>query len=391
MRRKTLSITFVTVTLFVILLAMSVSAESMLEISEVTVKVDGDKQSADENGGSIDVQPDSTLSLKIKAENKYDRNTDGGEIENIEILGVLEEIDDGDDIEAEGSDFDLRPNNDKTLTLEFKIPLRLETDGTYKLLLTAEGEDKNGTTHTAEVEFDVEVDKENHELRFLRKELSPTELSCTRSTVLFVGIINTGEDDENEVEFIVDASELGYNKRLNVELSEDIDSDDNEFTFSDTIQVSSSVEPGTYPVLVKTLYYDGKRTLEDTLNLVVKECASSHSTSTKESQSTGTTSRTTTTSSSTRETEEQQPIRTTTSSTSRNSQPQSSVEVTTQPGTTTSSSYIKPTTVAATSRTLYTKQSWWDENKWLVMVLGTNLLLVAAGIIVIAAVLSRRK
>ncbi|HII71306.1 TPA: hypothetical protein HA265_00960, partial [Candidatus Woesearchaeota archaeon] len=49
------------VALFILFLASAVAAESKLEISELTVKVDGDRQSADESGGTIKVPPASKL------------------------------------------------------------------------------------------------------------------------------------------------------------------------------------------------------------------------------------------------------------------------------------------------------------------------------------------
>jgi hypothetical protein len=360
----------VVLTLFLAAISGTAMAASMLEIAEVTAKVDSDKQSADENGGTIDVIPNSTLSLKIKINNLYDTAVEGGEIDDITVNGILEEIDDGDDIEQEEDDFDLRQGRDKTFTLEWAIPLRLETDETYKLVLTAEGRDKNGTRHTDEVQFDVDVDKENHKLTFLRKDLSPSKVSCTKSTTVSVGLINIGKEDE-DVELTISAPELGYNKVQTFEMSQDIDDDSNEYSFSGTID-NFDVSPGTYTVAIKALYNDDKRSLDDTLTLEVVQCGSTTTTPVVEEE------------------EEEEPVTvmpvtTTVPVTTTPVQTTTPVEVVSQP----SSPYIRPTTVVATPKTNYSN-SWWDNNKWLVVILGSNLILIVVGIIVISAVLKRR-
>ena len=59
--------TCIILVLFLILFSIVVSAD-MLEIKEITVEVNGDREgSADENGGSIDIPPDSIIQLKIKS------------------------------------------------------------------------------------------------------------------------------------------------------------------------------------------------------------------------------------------------------------------------------------------------------------------------------------
>ncbi|MBW2972269.1 hypothetical protein KY359_04505 [Candidatus Woesearchaeota archaeon] len=362
--------------LFLVLLS-AVATADMLEISDVTVEVDDDKQSADENGGTIDILPDSTLTLKVKVSNLYDSDIEESDIEDIEIEAILEELDDGDDFEETSDDFDLRPGRDKTVTIEFKIPLRLITDETYKMTLTATGEDGNGTSHTDEVEFDVDVDKEKHELRFLRKELTPATVTCNKETTLIVHLINTGEEDE-DVEFVVDASSIGYTKRLEFEMVEDIDDDDNEYEFSGTIDLED-VAVGTYSVPIKALYYDGRRTLEDTLTLEVAQCGTSTPAPTPAPTPVPTPAPTP------EPTQTPEPTPTTTQPT----QTTSSVEVVSQPA----PSYIRPSsaTAVATPRTTYTEKGWLSENKWLVIILVTDLILIILGIIIITAVLRRRK
>ncbi|MBN1544784.1 hypothetical protein JW898_04980 [Candidatus Woesearchaeota archaeon] len=364
---------FAVFALFLMLLAGAASAESMLEITDVIAKVDDDKQSADENGGTIKITPDSTLTLKVEVTNTYDSSIEGGDIEDIVVNALLEEVDDGDDLEEEASEFDLRPGRDKTVSLEFKIPLRLITDDTYKLVLTVDGEDENRTDHHDEVEFDIDVDKEKHELRFLRKEVSPSKVTCTKSTTLIVGVINTGEEDE-DIEIIVDAPAINYNKRIEFELVEDIDDDDNEYEFSSTIDLSN-VGVGTYTIPIKVLYYDGRRTLEDTLTIEVASCGTTAPAVTPKPEPEP-------------EPEPEPTPPATTTTTTQQAQTAPTVEVVSQP----QPSYIRPaTTAVATPKTTYTQKSWLSENKWVVVILVADLILIIAGIIIITAVLKKRR
>jgi hypothetical protein len=353
---------YMVLTLFLLLFSTAVAAQSMLEITDVVVEVDDDKQSANEAGGTIDILPDSVLEMKIEVTNNYPSGTDGGEIENVEIEAILEEIDDGDDFEETSDDFDLRPGRDKTVTMTFDIPLKLETDETFKLTVHVEGEDKNGTIHTADIEFDVDVDKEKHEIRFLRKELSPSRVKCSGSTRLLIGLINTGEEDE-DVELIVEAPELDYNKRLEFEMYEDIDDDENEYEFSETIDIEEDLGAGMYSVYLKVIFYDNRRTLEDTLILEVESC----------------------------DEPEPEPIP------QPQPQPQPEPEPEPEPEPIQVISEPEPprvrpaTTAVATPRTTYTKDSWWGDNWMIPVLLLTTLIMIIAVVILVVVLLKRRK
>jgi hypothetical protein len=361
------STAFIALALFLIVLSFSVSA-SMLEIKEVTVKVNGERESAaDESGGTIKVPPSSTLSMKVKIINNYDTSVDGGKIKNIAVEAILEGIDDGDDLDVDANDFDLLAGRDKTVTLDFNIPLKLETDATYKLTLTVEGKDENSTKHTDSVEFDVDADKLSHELRFVTKELLPARVTCSNSSKLTVKLVNTGENDET-VDLTIDASQIGYTRTLQFDMPEDIDDDDNEYEFSDYLRMANPAA-GIYPVQIRASYYGGKKSLDETLNLQIDACSATAVTPTPTPQP---------------EEEETVPV---TKPTQPVVQPVTQpVEVVSQPVRTTYSN-----AAVATPRTSYSQTSWFEQNKWLAIILLTDLVLVIVGIIVIVAVMKRRQ
>jgi len=350
--------------LAILLLSVTVmAADDKLQIKEVTVYINGSRESsADETGGTINVPPESTLKLKVKVANNYPISTDGGEIKNIKVSATITAIDEEDDLDVDANDFTLLPARDKTITLEFSIPLKLETDGTYKLNLNVEGKDQNSTKFTDSVEFDVDSDKESHELRFLSKELSPENIGCSDTTRLLLRFIDTGENDET-VELTIDASQIGYHKTDSFEITEDITDDANEYEFSDTI-VPKNPQTGTYPVKIRATYYGGKRVIEDTLNLEVS-CAKI------------------------------QPV-------VQPTQPETVVQPVVQPVQqpvqqtpvevvqTTTPKYPASTAVA-TPRTSYTQKSWLSENGLLLGIISANLIVLALGIVIVAVILKKRR
>ena len=72
---------------------------------------------------------------------------------------VIRDMDDGDDLEEESNEFDLRPGRDKSVTLNFEVPLEVDED-TYDVDIHVEGEDENGTTHEVDWIVYLEVEKD---------------------------------------------------------------------------------------------------------------------------------------------------------------------------------------------------------------------------------------
>ncbi len=381
--RKIITVLFV-LSLFV-LLASSVLADSKLKITDITVKVNGDRKSADENGGTIKVPPESRLTLKVRVENLYAEDIDGSKIRNVDVEGVLKDIDDGDDLDDTSDDKDLNAGRDAAFNIAFDIPLRIDSDETYTLTVTARGKDENGTEMEDEVEFDVEADKESHEIRFLREEIAPSTISCSRTAVMNIGLINTGENDE-DVELYVENSALGYFKQDNFELVSDINDDDNEYEFEDTLNLADA-KPGTYPFDILVKYRDGREVLDKTLNLVVDSCetAVAETSQPEEPKSSAQSSG----SSQTTQTATDSYTQTTSVPTQTYvppSQPSGPVQVVSNPQTD-----YRSSAMVATPKTSYSSKSWWDKYRWYVLIGITDLILLGVGIAVVLSLLNRRR
>lgn len=245
-----------------------ISSEEICEkliIDEVTAYVDGDKDKLGEGDKIRDVKPESKLKLKIKVKNLYEEDI---EIKDITITAIIKDIDDGDDLEEESDEFDLDAGDSKTETIEFEIPLEVE-DGIYDLILEIEGKDDQDVEYSKTYEYSIEVEKEKHDIVITKAELTNPTLKCSRTTTLDIVVINMGTNEEDVVLKVINA-DLGLNKQLNFELSDDPFDDDSKYSTSFTITVDNDQEAGVYPITVSADY--GSKTAEETVELKVEDC-----------------------------------------------------------------------------------------------------------------------
>ena len=295
--------------IFVFLMSTAYAAGSKLIFSDVDVKV-GSKTSKNlDDGDTIndEAEPGDAVEFRIETKNNF-TNAEDLDIEGITVEVTIEGIDDGDDLDEESSDFDLRAGRDKRVNIEFQVPIEVEED-TFDVLIHAEGEDENGTDHEADMRLRLEVDKESHKIMITRNTLSPAEISCSRKNVQAgLNAINIGNEDEEDVTVSVSNSDLGIDMEQAVsELTAEPNEDESRFSNTYSFNVPSDAEAGSYPILFRVLYDEDRKKAEETATLTVNDCAttaakgttSSTSSTSEESEDvtviTPTTGRTTTT------------------------------------------------------------------------------------------------
>src|SRR3989338_709048 len=125
-RARTLILSLV---IFIFLMNVAYAAGSKLVFSDVDVKV-GSKTSKNlEDGDTIDdeAEPGDTVEFRIEVRNNF-TDAEDLDIEDITVEVTIEEVDDGDDIDEESSDFDLKAGRDKKVTLKFQLPIEVEED-----------------------------------------------------------------------------------------------------------------------------------------------------------------------------------------------------------------------------------------------------------------------
>ncbi|MBI2655761.1 hypothetical protein HYX06_05070 [Candidatus Woesearchaeota archaeon] len=262
--------------LMIVLLAGIVNASRQaLEFSDVDVKVGSKTDKGLKNGETIsdEAEPGDAAEFRIEVKNNY-TSAENLDIENIQITVRIESIDDGDDLEEEASDFDLRPGSDKRATLRFQVPLEVDEDD-FDVIIEAEGEDENGTDQNIRMTLKLEVDKESHRLILTRNTLTPAEISCSRKNVQAgVGVLNIGSEDEENVNIHILNQDLGVDIKEDIgELEADPLEETSKFSKAYSFNVPADTEAGSYPVIIRALYDDDRRKAEETVTLTVSDCS----------------------------------------------------------------------------------------------------------------------
>jgi len=262
------------VVMLLFLVSIAHAAEPRIFFSDVDVKVGGKTDKNLKDGDNIDdeAEPGDTVEFRIEVQSNF-TNQDNLDVENIEVEVTIEEIDDGDDLDDTARDFDLRPGRDKRSTLKFTLPLELDEDD-YQVVIRAEGEDENGTDHTIEMTLSLEVEKDRHNLMITRNTLSPAEVTCGRRNVqLNVNVINIGEEDEEDVEFHILSSDLGIDFTEQIyELTAEPNEDESKIAKTYNFKVPGDAEAGSYPIIFRAIFNDGRDKTEESATLTVNEC-----------------------------------------------------------------------------------------------------------------------
>ncbi|MBI2541160.1 hypothetical protein HYV80_00420 [Candidatus Woesearchaeota archaeon] len=259
----------------VLLMGIAHASRQALEFSDVDVKV-GSKTSKNlRNGETIDdeAEPGDAVEFRVELRNNY-TSAEDLKIEDITVTVTIEGIDDGDDLEEDSKEFDLRPNSDKRVSLDFRVPIEVEEDS-YDVTITAEGDDENGTSQDISMRLKLEVEKENHLLKITRASLSPAELSCSRKNVqAAMTVLNIGNEDEEDIEVQILSPDLEVDLSQNVaELTAEPHEDESRYSNIFTFSIPSDAEAGSYPVTFRALYDENRKKAEETATLTISDCA----------------------------------------------------------------------------------------------------------------------
>ncbi|MBI2652582.1 lamin tail domain-containing protein [Candidatus Woesearchaeota archaeon] len=250
---------------------LSIKEEIGLKIIDVDAKVDGRKSSNLVNKGKIrkESKPNSKVELKVTVKNVFSKNANL-EINDVKVKAAIEGIDDGDDIEEESREFDLKAQDGKTVTLRFNIPVNAD-EGDFDVSIEAEGEDENNVERNARFDTELEIEKEKDDLRFLSFDLSPSTINCVRVINIKYKIINVGEEDEENsfLEIKNDDSGLDFSEK-NIKIISEIGS--NIIQKSLRFKINNSIEQGTYQIIANI--YTADNVLRDTkkVDLKVIDC-----------------------------------------------------------------------------------------------------------------------
>lgn len=245
------------------------SKPEMFKVNITKIYVDGEKQSDSKTrrGKIVDVFPESTIEFKIELENLYHHSIDI-DILDVSIEGTIEEISDGEDIEEYISEFDLKADKKITEELEFTIPL--EVDAKDRLVtIEIDAEDDAGIKYKKKFTYDLEVEKEQHNLKILKAELNKDSYKCGENVLLELSIINIGAKNE-DIDLQIANEDLDIDINENFELSNDAFEPSSKYENKFNIWLpNNDVSKGTYPIEI-TADYKNEKEIEN-INLILSE------------------------------------------------------------------------------------------------------------------------
>ena len=272
--------------------AINAQRENQLEVDKVIVCVNEKCSSVKDNDKVKGIKPGDSMSIEIVAKNKYSSNN--REDLDIEDVEVSYEIDDNDFSEDDSESLDnIGAGDDESETFTFDVDDDVK-DGKYDLVVQAFGRDENGALHGEEIQIDLEVERENHEIELRGVSLSPSSLSCGKDTTrVNLNFANIGKRDEDEVAFEAVIDELGITERIGLfDLSEDDTGSE-----SLALTIPADAEKKDYDVRVKSFYDTSIQSDERVVVLTVADCTAADTTTvtTQPGSTVGTGTTTTTT------------------------------------------------------------------------------------------------
>jgi uncharacterized membrane protein len=152
------------------------------------------------------------------------------DMEDITIKVWIIDIDDGDNLDSESDTFDLDRGDDKDINFKFDIPYNVDEDQ-FDIKVRVQGEEKDDSSNDFEFiliyENEVEVVKDqDEEVAFdnVHFSTSSTAFECGAIFTVYTDVINTGDDDLDDMYIKLEIEELGLEYTSNL-----FDLDENDY------------------------------------------------------------------------------------------------------------------------------------------------------------------
>jgi|GEM_PF-827594 hypothetical protein len=238
--------------------------ENKLVIDDLDALINNkDSESNIENDDDIkDLGPTDVIDFSIVLESMF-KSKDNIDIEDVELEITCDE-----DSELEFSPDDLidigdmgtKDTVDEEITIE--IDESADSVDSTTCYLTVSGTDENGALHGEEIFFNLDIDRESHNIVIRDVRISPTALTCDDSSFqVSVDMLNLGDKDEDEVAVQIQSVALGITEKLtNLVMDQD---DKSTETFILPVNTEDLTDD-TYALLVTT-FYDTTRQTDSTI------------------------------------------------------------------------------------------------------------------------------
>jgi hypothetical protein len=262
-----------------ITLDLDAEVRSMLILDRVTFHLDGSFESrmdgADSGDGDEDVtvDPDSVVRMYFLLENLYDEDFRDGDIDGT-ISITLDDNDFGDEIEEE-VDFNLGAGDEtdegEEIYVEFDVPFTAE-DGIYDITIEIDADDENGADFIIEWTAELQIEREDDDVRIENLNFAPSSVSCSRFVALNVDVVNYGSNRQRNAAVSIQNEELGIHEIQTLSLGYGYDEDENSESLLFNLQLDDSVPAKSYEFKLRSFYDRDEISDLKKINLVVEEC-----------------------------------------------------------------------------------------------------------------------
>ncbi len=241
------------------------------QIKQVDASIDGYDEKNIQEGETLkrSAKPEGSIDFNIKLSNFFPVSSDIT-LKDAFVKVTIEKINEGEDIKTESDYFTLRPETTKKVKLHLDIPL-IVAGGNYKVLVEIKARGSNRINYKDDKEFTLNIKKDTHAVKFVRFDISPEIIDCSRTAEAGIKLVNVGRRDE-DISFKIRNELLGTLAQKDVTLSSGSNDDSVYSTFF--ILDLMDAKPGNYTLNATLSYNDGTIKVNKIVKVIVKPCSS---------------------------------------------------------------------------------------------------------------------
>jgi hypothetical protein len=253
--------------------SVTMQAENKLTFKDADIEISGDetdKTSSIDDGDEYDIDPGDDIQITTEVENEFsDSKDEDFEFDTVKVKVEID--DDGDfDIDDDSDSFSLDAEDEETSIFDITVEDDAE-DTNHNAELSVAGTDENGAKHGELIKFDLNVEREKNDVRIKRFEVSPTRLTCSANSRFLdveVRIQNRGTKNQDEAAIEVAAPTIGFRDKVaDIEIDED-----DESTRNFLITVPEDAPTGPLKVTATSFFSDSISSDRDEVIVIVDEC-----------------------------------------------------------------------------------------------------------------------
>ncbi len=242
-----------------------VTVEKMLEISKVTIEIDGEERTLRRDGTyDNDLKAGTPIKVTVYVRNNFDSN------EDIEIRDVEVDIRSSGDLDLDESDDlnDLEYGDKDSVSFSSEIPTDAEDGDDYSISVRVDGRGENGIVYVDTYNTKIEVVRESHEISLKTVSISPQTITCSGKVTINTELKNTGSHSEDKVHLLIENNDLDLSQRFYAMKLDEDDTIKKSYSFN----IDNKTAPGQYDIMITSFYNTDTESDVKFVTLTVNPC-----------------------------------------------------------------------------------------------------------------------